>query len=146
MSRKIYLIGSLRNPGVVGVQRALQLSFPDITIFADWMAAGPEADDYWKRYEQGRGKTFKEALQEPAAQHVFNFDRKHLVESAAVVLIAPAGKSAHLELGWCLGQGKPGFILLDDPERWDVMYNFATGVHEALDTLCLDIANHLYAD
>ena len=45
------------------------------------------------------------------------------------MLMLPAGKSGHLELGWALGQGKPGFILLDaDPERYDVVYRFATGV------------------
>ena len=144
MSNKVYLIGSLRNPNIIGVQKALQLSFPNVEIFADWMAAGPEADDCWKTYEQGRGKSFKEALDGHAATHVFNFDKTHLVSSTAVVLVAPAGKSAHLELGWCLGQGKPGFILLDNPDRWDVMYKFATGVHEALDTLCLDLADHLF--
>jgi hypothetical protein len=34
-----------------------------------------------------------------------------------------------------LGQGKPGYILLDNPERWDVMYQFADGVFEHLEDL-----------
>ncbi len=34
-----------------------------------------------------------------------------------------------MELGYILGQGKKGFILFDEePERWDVMLNFASGV------------------
>jgi nucleoside 2-deoxyribosyltransferase len=41
----------------------------------------------------------------------------------------PAGKSAHLELGYIIGQGKPGYILFDKmPERLDVMHVFANGV------------------
>jgi hypothetical protein len=41
----------------------------------------------------------------------------------------PAGKSGHLELGYMLGQGKKGYIFFDkEPERWDVMYQFATGI------------------
>jgi nucleoside 2-deoxyribosyltransferase len=41
----------------------------------------------------------------------------------------PGGKSAHLELGYFIGSGKPGFIYFDAvPERWDVMHQFATDV------------------
>jgi hypothetical protein len=40
-----------------------------------------------------------------------------------------AGKSAHLELGYILGKGKKGFILFEsEPARWDVMYQFASGI------------------
>lgn len=52
----------------------------------------------------------------------------------------PAGKSAHLELGYVIGTGKPGWILFDqDPERFDVMHNFATGVHFKIETLIEEI-------
>ena len=38
----------------------------------------------------------------------------------------PAGKSGHIEFGYLVGQGKPGFVLFDAvPERYDVMYQFA---------------------
>jgi hypothetical protein len=34
-----------------------------------------------------------------------------------------------LELGYTIGRGKPGFILFDqEPERYDVMYAFATDI------------------
>jgi nucleoside 2-deoxyribosyltransferase len=94
------------------------------------MAAGPEADDYWQKYEQQRGHTFTQALAGNAARHVFNYDRRHLDASDAAVLMLPAGKSGHLEFGYMIGQKKPGFILLNgEPERWDVMYGFADGVY-----------------
>lgn len=126
MIKSLYLIGSLRNeeiPKVAGPLRDLGLD-----VFDDWYAAGPEADDYWKSYEEGRGKSYKEALRGHAARHVFGFDRHHLDRCDAAALILPAGKSGHLELGYVAGSGKPCFILLDQPDRWDVMYQFATEV------------------
>ena len=44
-------------------------------------------------------------------------------------MLMPAGKSGHLELGYIIGRGKPGYILFDgEPERYDVMVQFATGI------------------
>ena len=98
-------------------------------VFDDWYAAGPEADDYWKIYETTRGRSYLDALDGYAAQHVFNFDRHHLDTSDAAVLVLPAGKSGHLEAGYMVGKGKPTFILIDAEDvRWDVMYGFATKV------------------
>ena len=57
------------------------------------------------------------------------------------VPVLPAGRSAHLELGYTIGNGKSGFILLDpsDDPRWDVMYQFATAVCPDLDTLASNL-------
>ena len=130
----IYLIGSLRNPEVPRV--AAQIRTAGFEVFDDWYAAGPHADDAWRDYEKARGHTLPEALQGEAARHVFEFDKHWILKSSAVVLMLPAGKSGHLELGWALGQGKPGFVLLDgDPERYDVMYQFATNVASTVDEL-----------
>jgi nucleoside 2-deoxyribosyltransferase len=98
-------------------------------VFDDWFAAGPEADDRWQAYEQNRGRPYDAALKGEAAQNVFRFDQRHISDSDTGVLYLPAGKSGHMELGVMIGMGKPGFIVMDkEPERWDVMYNFATGV------------------
>lgn len=134
---KLYLIGSLRNPAVPTL--AGRIRTLGIDVFDDWYAAGPEADDYWKEYEQGRGHDYRQALAGHAAEHVFEYDRLHLDRSDGAILLLPAGKSGHLEFGYIIGQGKPGYILLDDPERWDVMCKFATKVffseEELLDEL-----------
>ena len=136
-NKLIYLIGSLRNPSVPAVGQ--QLRDAGFYVFDDWFAAGPEADDYWRTYERGRGKTLTQALRSPAAIDVFEFDLHWLRAASAVVLLTPAGKSAHLELGWCLGRKVPGFIYMpegeDDPDRWDVMYQFATSVATDMTTL-----------
>lgn len=125
--RRIYLIGSLRNPQVPIVASLLRsLGYE---VFDDWYAAGPEADDYWQRYETGRGHTYAEALEGYAAWHVADFDRFHLNRCDMAVLLMPAGKSGHIELGYMIGKGKPTFVLFDKvPERYDVMYRLATKV------------------
>ena len=129
----VYLIGSLRNPKVPEIAKRLRQE--GIEVFAEWFAAGPEADDYWKTYEQSQGFTYIEALSRPAAKNVFAFDRTNLDRSSEVVLVLPAGRSGHLELGYGIGSGKAGYILLDDPDRWDVMYQFASGIYTDLDAL-----------
>ena len=125
-SRSIYNIGSLRNPAIPSIGNDLRGLGLD--VFDDWYGAGPEADDYWKVYEQGRGRSYQEALGGYAASHVFAFDKFHLDRCDMGLLVLPAGRSGHLELGYVAGSGKPTFILSDDPERWDVMYKFATKV------------------
>jgi len=129
MIKSLYIIGSLRNTNITQIANLIRVEV-GIEVFDDWKSPGPNADDFWKEYEQGKGNTYKEALQGYAAQHIFAFDKHHLDRCDAALLVAPAGKSAHLELGYTLGKGKPGFILLDDPERWDVMYQFATGIYD----------------
>ena len=127
MVERIYLIGSLRNPRVPQVGNELRDA--GFNVFDDWFAAGPEADDRWKDYERHRHHTYAEALAGAAARNVFEFDKRNLQASDVAVLVLPAGRSGHLELGFMLGQGKKGYVLIDqDPERWDVMYLFATGV------------------
>lgn len=121
----IYVIGSLRGPRVPEVANQLRVAGHE--VFDDWYAAGPEADDYWQKYEENRGHNYREALDGYAARNVFAFDKKHLDRNEIAVLVLPAGKSGHLELGYFIGSGKPGYILFDDDVencRWDVMYQF----------------------
>ena len=131
----IYLIGSLRNKDLPVLGNELRAKGFD--IFDDWHSAGPEADDYWQAYEKARGRSYGEALKGAHAVDVFNFDKRHLLLSEAAVLVMPAGKSAHLELGWVAGRGILTFVYFPDgePERYDVMYQFADAVVFDLDSL-----------
>ena len=134
ISECIYLIGSLRNPRIPVL--AEDLRSRGWEVFDDWHAAGPEADDHWQRYEEARGHDYITALAGYAANHVWAYDKAHLDRASRGVLVLPAGKSGHLELGYMIGQGKPGYILLDkEPERYDVMYRFADAVCETDDEL-----------
>ncbi len=126
--KKVYIIGSLRNQEIPVV--AKQVRDLGFNVFDDWIAAGPEADDYWKKYELQRGRTYAEALEGLAARHNFFFDKDHLDSSDIGVLVLPAGKSGHLELGYLRGREKPVAILLDDKQdRFDLMYKFAKVCH-----------------
>lgn len=130
----IYLIGSLRNPQVPIVANKLREA--GFEVFDDWFYTGPNTDDHWRDYEKQRGRTYREALAGAGACNAFEFDRKHLAECEAAVMVMPAGKSGHLELGVVLGSGRPGFILLEgEPERYELMVKFATGIFYNIEEL-----------
>lgn len=134
----VYIAGSMRNADIITVTKKFHAA--GMQAFSSWHAVGPEADDHWKKYEQAMGHDYLSALKEPAAKNVFAFDKKHIDACSAFVLVLPAGKSAHLELGYIIGQGKPGYILLDsEQDRWDIMYQFATGIYKNCDDLIEDI-------
>lgn len=135
----IYLIGSLRNPEVPNIANRIRALGHQ--VFDDWFAAGPEADDKWREYEISRGRDYLEALNGAAAKNVFAFDKRHLDAADAAVLLLPAGKSGHLELGYVIGSGRRGYVLLDTSDRWDVMYQFASGVFNNVDDLVKELGN-----
>jgi hypothetical protein len=135
VGRRVYLIGSLRNPALPDVAHELRSRGHE--VFDNWHAVGPEADDHWRAYHKARGNTMLEALRSPEAVHTYELDRRWLDWCDTAVLVLPAGRSAHMELGWAIGSGREGHVLLEtpDPERWDVMYQFAAGVHPDRDSL-----------
>lgn len=131
---KLYLMGSLRNPELPLLgNRIRELG---IDVVDDWFGAGKEADDQWMLYEKTRGRHYGEALYGRAARHIFAFDKHHIDTADVGVLMLPAGKSGHLELGYLVGKGKLGFVLFpEEPERFDCMYQFAQGVFFDQDSL-----------
>ncbi len=136
MIKSIYLIGSLRNPRVPVIANKLRAAGYD--VFDEWHATAPDTDDHWQKYCNARGWTYDQALSGLTAQTIFEFDKKYLDRCDAAVMLLPAGRSGHLELGYKRGCGKPGFILLDGAkvDRYDIMYRFATAVVPDLAALC----------
>jgi len=132
--KSIYLIGSLRNPQIPDIGNTLRDAGFD--VLDDWYGAGEIADDSWKAYELQRGRTYQQALQGRAANHIFAFDKSHLDRCEIGILVCPAGRSGHLELGYMAGSGKRTYILVDNPDRWDLMYKFA-------DAVCFSVAELL---
>jgi hypothetical protein len=125
--KSMYVIGSLRNTAIPTFANEIQAL--GIEAFADWFACGPDADDFWRDYSKIRGLNYGQALESYSAKHIFEFDKLHLDRCDAAVMLMPAGKSGHLELGYTIGRGKPGFIVFDEePERYDVMVQFATKI------------------
>lgn len=126
--KSLYIIGALKNKNIP--QFANEIEALGFEAFADWFSPGSEADSKWREYSIARGLNYKQALQSYGAKHIFEFDKFHLDRCDAAVLLAPAGKSAHTELGYTIGKGKPGFIVFDEdlPDRFDVMVQFATRI------------------
>jgi hypothetical protein len=121
----IYIIGSLRNKNIPTVGNAVRAA--GFEAFDDWWGTGEKADDHWFEYEKIRGRSFVEALAGRAAQNTFALDRDNILRSEGVIMVMPAGRSGHIEFGWAARGGVPAVILLEEePERYDVMYNFAT--------------------
>lgn len=121
----IYIIGALKNDqNVMKLAQHLR-TVHDATVFDQWVTPGPQADEFLFAYAQQRGWNYKDALGSAAARNNFDFDKRHLDLADVVIMMMPAGKSAHLELGYAVGQNKKTFILFDhEPDRFDLMYQF----------------------
>jgi hypothetical protein len=123
--KKIYLIGSLANKNIPHI--ANRIREHGYEVFDQWWSPGPLADSYLGHYAKIRGMGYKETLQDYAAKNIFEFDKKHLLRADAAIMAMSAGKSAHLELGFFCGSGKPGYVLFDkEPSKVDIMYQFAS--------------------
>lgn len=131
----IYLGGSLRNPKIPEVAKALRLAGHE--VYDEWFSPGPEADDRWQEYEKVRGRTYVEALNGWHAQMVFENDKSHLVRADTFVLVLPAGRSGHLELGWMAGHimKRTAVLITEEPDRYDVMYRFVDYVCSSVEEL-----------
>ena len=140
MAKKLYLIGSLKNPNLPYIGNQLRLIGFD--VFDVWWGGGYEADLWWQEYERIRGRTYAEALYDIYATHIWEFDKHHLDTSDLCVMIHPVGRSAHIEFGYMIGQGKPGYVYFDkEPETYDVMYRFADGIFFSTDEMVAKLAN-----
>lgn len=138
----VYVAGSLRNPRIVEVGNMLRAQGYD--AMDEWFSGGPEADDYWKKYEQARGRNYKDAVKGRAAQNIFLFDQAHIDLADAFVLVLPAGKSGHMELGRALSNGIPTFLLMDDADaRYEVMPGLADAVCDNEEDLLVKLAEVL---
>ena len=126
--KSVYIIGALKNRNVMTLaQEIRKLGFD---VFDDWITPGPLADQYLLKYEKQRGHNYHEALNGRAANHIFEFDYNWLLKCDIAILLMKAGKSAHLELGFIRGLGKPGYVLFPkEPARFDLMYKLASGVY-----------------
>lgn len=137
----IYLAGSMRNRAGV-IEMALRLQARGYRVFCDWLAPGEETDSKWQQFAQAMGQSYLDALHSPHAMNVYEFDRKWLDRAAALVVVGAPGKSAMAEIGYMTGRGKNSVVYLtEEPDRWDVMLNFASYIAERTD----DVLSYLEA-
>jgi len=136
----IYLIGALKNElRIPEIGNSLRTEGYD--VMDEWITPGEHADENWQRYEKIRGRNYKEALKGRAATNIFMFDRSYIDVFDVAILIMPCGKSGFLELGYAKGRSKKTFIFLDgkDPERYDIMPNFADKICLTLEELIQEL-------
>ena len=72
----------------------------------------------------------KEVFAYSKVQEAFQEDKKYLDWADATIMIVPCGKSAHLEGGYTVGQGKDLYIIGGFPAgEFEVMYGFARKIY-----------------
>lgn len=128
----IYVASSWRNafqPTVVDFLRAEGFLVYDFR-HPDEQVCGFHWSDIDPDWESWTTEEYRKVLCHPLAEHGFWLDRRGLDRSTSCVLVMPCGRSAHLELGYMLGQCKPGFVYIPptievEPE---LMNKLATGV------------------
>lgn len=78
---------------------------------------------------------YLEGIEHPRAIDGFNSDFYAMQQSKACVLVLPCGSSAHLEMGWFIGENLLTVILLNDPVVPELMYKMADYLATNLDDL-----------
>ena len=73
---------------------------------------------------------YMDALAHPLAEDGYNSDFKAMQDCDALVMVMPCGRSAHLEAGWAVGNGKPVAILLMELSEPELMYKMADIVRD----------------
>ena len=132
----IYVASSWRNkyqPGVVGGLIHMGLDVYDFRNEIDgfhWSDIDPE----WESWSL---EDYRKALEHPLAKAGFDSDFDAMKASYACLLVLPCGRSAHLEAGWFVGQGRPVFVYSPEEEEVEpeLMYKMCTMVSCRLDTI-----------
>lgn len=129
----IYLASSWRNP--LQPQAVTMLRDAGHEVY-DFRNPAPdncgfswaEIDPDWRNWTT---EQFMAGLAHPIAQYGYSLDKEGLDWADTCVLLLPCGKSAHLEAGYAIGQGKRTFVVLHS-ERFEpeLMYLLAgSSVH-----------------
>lgn len=138
----IYVASSWRNTDRLNeVVRALRGAGHEVYDFREdggfsWSDIDPSIPGGIGVEANTSSRDYVEMVMHPIATAGFERDMKHLDEADTVVLVLPCGKSAHLELGYAIGQGKNTIIYLEDPMQPELMYraanNMVTNIQELL--------------
>lgn len=151
---KIYVASSWRNTIQPHVVHALRQAGHEVfdfrhpqTILPDG-TLGNETDatfgweDIDEDYEDWSNQDYLNALTHPVAKRAYKTDHGGMEWSDAGVLVLPCGASAHTEIGYYDGAGKPAFVLLpDEGVRPELMYKSFI-ICPALDDLVKAVSAH----
>ena len=124
---KIYVASSWRNERQPEVVRSLRRRGHEVYDFrnpspVDGGFHWSEIDPGWQNWAP---EEYRTALTHPKAERGFRNDYDAMLLADAFVLLMPCGRSAHLEAGWAIGQGKPTCILFETQDEPELMYKLA---------------------
>lgn len=117
-SMKLYVASSWRNPLQPGVVARLRIAGHEVYDFrnpceGDTGFSWSEIDPDWERWTP---EGYLKGVNHELARDGFKKDFDAMKWADACVLVQPCGRSAHLELGWFVGAGKPAFVVLTEGE------------------------------
>lgn len=126
----VYVASSWRNPFQPAVTAVLKAAgIPHYDFRNPPSNAGFGWEEVMPGYVSGSEsvlpRDYVRALVHPRALEGFESDFAAMHKADTFVLVLPCGRSAHLELGWAVGQDKRTAILLDDhatPMTPELMY------------------------
>lgn len=126
LSRRIYLASSWRNPDQPRLVQVLRAAGHEVYDFRNPTEGDngfhwSDIDEQWQDWDAA---TYRFELTHPVAESGFGKDFAAMEWADTFVLRMPCGRSAHLELGWAIGAGKPSVIYLEDGEP-ELMYKMA---------------------
>ncbi len=134
--KKIYVASSWRNSHQPAVVQALRADGHDVYDFRN--PAPGDCGFKWEEIDPGwelwTPVEFRMYLEDPIAVKGFLNDMRALQDCDCCVLVLPCGRSAHLELGYAIGAGKPTFILLAEGEP-ELMYKMSPYLCADMDEL-----------
>ncbi len=121
---KIYVASSWRNKYQQDVVATLRSKGHEVYDFKNPVAG--ENGFSWKEihpnWQQWTVNEFVQGLMHPVACHGFQRDKDALEWCNICVLVLPSGMSAHLEAGWCAGQGKRVLVYAPELKEPELMY------------------------
>lgn len=129
---RIYVASSWRNHYQRAAVVALRSLGHEVYDFMDsdgfsWKQVDPRGEELWGFDD------WQHALRTPAAERGFARDMSALATAHRCLLVLPSGRSAHLEAGWAIGQGKPTAIWCPEYDTPDLMVKMADVVCDTLD-------------
>lgn len=115
--RRIYLASSWRNAHQPSLVMSLRAEGHEVYDFRN--PAPGDSGFSWKEIDGGweswTTEQYVRALEHPIARKGFERDWEAMNWADTCVLLLPCGRSANLEAGWFVGQGRDVFVL--QPER-----------------------------
>ena len=131
---RVYVASSWRNHDQPFVVSELRRGGFDVYDFRH--PAPGDNGFHWSEIDRGwthwSPLQYIKGLEHRLAKDGFKKDFDAMKSCGAFVLVCPAGRSAHLELGWAVGARKATAIYLPEPQEPELMYKLA-------DYICTDI-------